>query len=154
MQYWLVKSEPDECGIDDFLHSPKTSIPWDGVRNFQARNFLKQMGLGDAVILYHSSCQHIGISGLLQVTRTAYDDPLQFQLDSPYFDAKSTLERPRWVAVDMVYTHKFTTLVPLATLKLQPALSECYLLTHKRLSVMPLTFTEFTLMQKLGGLTH
>lgn len=151
MQYWLVKSEPDECGIDDFLRSPNTSIPWDGVRNFQARNFLKQMGLGDEVMLYHSSCQHIGISGLLQVTRTEYDDPLQFQVDSPYFDAKSTLECPRWVAVDMAFTHKFTALVPLATLKSQPLLSECYLLTHKRLSVMPLTLAEFMLMKKLGG---
>ena len=151
MQYWLVKSEPDECGIDDFLRSPNTSIPWDGVRNFQARNFLKQMGLGDEVMLYHSSCQHIGISGLLQVTRTAYDDPLQFQVDSPYFDAKSTLECPRWVAVDMAFTQKFTALVPLATLKSQPLLSECYLLTHKRLSVMPLTLAEFMLMKKLGG---
>lgn len=151
MQYWLVKSEPDECGIDDFLRSPDASIPWDGVRNFQARNFLKQMAPDDAVILYHSSCQHIGISGLLTVTRTAYDDPLQFDPDSPYFDPKSSLEAPRWVAVDMGFTHKFTTLVPLATLKLQPALSECYLLTHKRLSVMPLTFVEFSTMQQLGG---
>lgn len=152
MQYWLVKSEPNECSIEDFHRSPGIPIAWDGVRNYQARNFLNQMAQGDAVLLYHSSCQHIGISGILNVTRTAYTDPLQFQPESPYFDAKSKVDKPRWVAVDMVFTQQFSGIVPLARLKSLTALSECYLFTHKRLSVMPLTFQEFTLMEHLGGL--
>ncbi len=151
MNYWLVKSEPDECGIDDFANAPTKPIQWDGVRNYQARNFLREMQVNDIVVLYHSSCKLVGAAGLIKVSQTAYPDPEQFNLESDYYDPKSTHDAPRWCAVDVVMVEKFAHIVPLATLKQHSALQQCMLVTHNRLSVMPLTATEFTTITNLAN---
>ncbi|TBW50583.1 EVE domain-containing protein [Marinobacter halodurans] len=144
MAYWLVKSEPDECGIDDFAAKPDDTIPWDGVRNYQARNFLAKMAPGDEVFLYHSSCKQIGVAGVIRVVLAAYPDPLQFDPDSSYYDARSSPEKPRWQAVDMQFVEKFRGVVPLQTLKSQPELSELPLVRRgARLSVMPVSDSEW-----------
>ena len=138
MAKWLVKTEPSECGIDDFARQPEGVIPWDGVRNYQARNFLAQMREGDLVFIYHSSCKRIGIAGIVRVVKSAYPDPSQFNPESPYYDAKSTPEKPRWQAVDLQFERKLPALISLETLKAMPELSELPLVRKgSRLSVMP-----------------
>lgn len=109
---WLVKTEPSECGIDDFARTPEGVIPWDGVRNYQARNFLTRMQEGDLAFIYHSSCKHIGVAGIVRVVKSAYPDPSQFNPDSPYFDPKSTSHNPRWQAVDLQFERKLPALIP------------------------------------------
>src|SRR6478672_4660494 len=100
MNYWLMKSEPDECSIDDALAAPKKTVPWTGVRNYQARNYMRdQMKAGDGVLFYHSSCPEPGIAGIAEVASAAYPDATQFDPNSPYFDPKSSREAPRWVHV-------------------------------------------------------
>ena len=144
MAKWLIKSEPDECGIDDFANAPDRVIPWDGVRNYQARNFLRQMDEGDQVLFYHSSCQHIGIAGVVSVVRAAYPDPTQFDPLSPYHDPKATREKPRWDAVDMRFVCTLPRIIPLAELKAIPALESMHLVRKgNRLSVMPVTDDEW-----------
>ncbi|ROT97626.1 EVE domain-containing protein [Marinobacter sp. R17] len=144
MAHWLVKSEPDECGIDDFAARPDGTIPWDGVRNYQARNFLAKMAPGDEVFLYHSSCKRIGVAGIIRVMRAAYPDPLQFDPESSYYDPKSPPDKPRWQAVDMQFVEKFDDVVPLQTLKAQPELSDLPLVRRgARLSVMPVSDGEW-----------
>lgn len=150
-QYWLVKSEPDECGIDDFVGKSGASIRWDGVRNYQARNFLAQMEVGDWVYLYHSSCRHIGVAGALRVTRSSYPDPLQFQPDSSYYDPKANSEDPRWVSVDLTL-HQGTTVAPLVPLKVLrglEAMQDSLLLTRPRLSVMPITPEQWRAIERV-----
>lgn len=145
MAKWLVKSEPDECGIDHFVAAGEASIPWDGVRNYQARNFLREMQPGDEVLLYHSSCRQIGVAGVLRVVSEAYPDPMQFDAESPYFDAKSTPDNPRWQAVNFLFERKFDRIVPLQTLKARPVLAELPLVKKgARLSVMPVTESQWT----------
>ncbi|WP_373000473.1 EVE domain-containing protein [Marinobacter sp.] len=140
MAKWLVKSEPSECGIDDFAAARDGVIPWDGVRNYQARNFLARMAEGDEVFLYHSSCRHIGIAGIVKVIRSAYPDPTQFDPESPYYDAKSMAEKPRWQAVDMKYVRTLPRLIPLDELKSTTGLGDLPLVRKgNRLSVMPVT---------------
>ena len=152
MAKWLVKSEPDECGIDDFLKNSGASIPWDGVRNYQARNFLAQMSEGDDVFLYHSSCAHIGIAGIVTVVHEAYPDPTQFQPDSPYYDPKSTADKPRWQAVDLALVRKLPRLIPLSELKTLPGLEDLALLRKgSRLSVMPVSEEEWQLILDQAG---
>lgn len=152
MAKWLIKSEPSECGIDDFARDPATVIPWDGVRNYQARNFLAQMGEGDELFLYHSSCKHIGIAGIVQVVRAAYPDPLQFDPDSKYFDPKSSPDKPRWQAVDMQFVKKMPALISLDRLKALPELTELALVRKgNRLSVMPVSETEWDAILSLGA---
>lgn len=144
MAKWLVKSEPDECGIDDFAADPQSVIPWDGVRNYQARNFLRQMAEGDEVFLYHSSCKHIGVAGIVKVVRGPYPDAAQFDSRSPYFDPKSSPENPRWTSVDMRYVRTLPSLVSLATLKSAPELADLPLVNKgSRLSVMPVSEPEW-----------
>lgn len=140
MAKWLVKTEPSECSIDDIAQAANQTIPWDGVRNYQARNFLMQMDEGDEVFIYHSSCKHIGIAGIARVARSAYPDPAQFDPESPYYDEKSTRDKPRWQAVDMAYVRKLERLIPLDEIKSMPGL-EGLPLTRRgnRLSVMPVT---------------
>ncbi|MNF61976.1 EVE domain protein [compost metagenome] len=138
MAKWLVKTEPAECGIDDFARAPQTPIRWDGVRNYQARNFLKAMAEGDEVFVYHASCKDIGIAGVVRVARTAYTDPTQFDQESPYFDAKSPPDNPRWQAVDMLFERKLARLISLDRLKTLPGLENLPLVQRgSRLSVMP-----------------
>lgn len=144
MAKWLVKTEPSECGIDDFARQPEGVIPWDGVRNYQARNFLAQMREGDLVFIYHSSCKRIGIAGIVRVVKSAYPDPSQFNPESPYYDPKSTPEKPRWQAVDLQFERKLPALISLDTLKAMPELSELPLVRRgSRLSVMPVSDAEW-----------
>ncbi|MBY6104196.1 EVE domain-containing protein [Marinobacter nauticus] len=144
MAKWLVKTEPSECGIDDFARKPEGVIPWDGVRNYQARNFLAKMREGDLVFIYHSSCKRIGIAGIVRVVKSAYPDPSQFNPESPYYDPKSTAEKPRWQAVDLQFERKLPALISLDTLKAMPELSELPLVRRgSRLSVMPVSDAEW-----------
>src|SRR5919206_3213176 len=102
MNYWLMKSEPDECSIDDVLAAPGRKTAWSGVRNYQARNFMRdQMRVGDGVLFYHSSCEVPGIAGIAEVASKPYPDETQFDPKSPYFDEKSKREDPRWTLVDV-----------------------------------------------------
>ncbi|WP_339856223.1 EVE domain-containing protein [Pseudohongiella acticola] len=144
MTRWLVKTEPDECSIDDFARSPDIAIVWEGVRNYQARNFIRDMTVGDEVFVYHSSCKHIGIAGMVTVVRDAYPDPAQFDSKSDYYDAKSTPDNPRWTAVDMIFGRKFPRLITLDELKVLPQLESLALVRKgNRLSVMPVSDDEW-----------
>ena len=126
--------------VDDFARAPDTPVPWDGVRNYQARNFLRQMQAGDGVFIYHSSCRHIGIAGIARVVRPAYPDPTQFDPTSPYHDPKSRPEQPRWDAVDLIFERKLPRLLPLDELRNLPGLASLPLLRKgNRLSVMPVS---------------
>ena len=150
MSKWLVKTEPSECSIDDFARDPGTAIPWDGVRNYQARNFLREMTEGDEVFIYHSSCKHIGIAGIVRVTRSAYPDPKQFDASSPYHDPKSTPDNHRWQAVDMEFVRKLPKLISLDRLKNLTGLEQLPLVRKgNRLSVMPVSEDEWQLIVRL-----
>lgn len=147
MARWLVKTEPAECGIDDFAAAPDTPIRWDGVRNYQARNFLAAMAEGDEVFVYHASCKDIGIAGVVRVARCAYVDPTQFDPQSPYFDARSTPDQPRWQAVDLRFVRKLPRLIPLDRLKTLPGLEGLPLVQRgSRLSVMPVSEAEWRIV--------
>ena len=150
MKYWLMKSEPDECSIDDVLAAPGRITPWSGVRNYQARNFMRdEMSIGDGVLFYHSSCPEPGIAGLAEVASAAYTDASQFDRRSPYYDPKSKKENPRWMNVDVRAVRK-TRLVPLAELRKQKALSRMRLLQPgNRLSITPVTEREWNYIAKL-----
>lgn len=151
MHYWLMKSEPNEFSIGDLVAAKEQSTPWIGVRNYQARNFMRdQMKLGDAVFFYHSSCPEPGIAGLAEVSSTAYPDATQFDKDSPYFDPKSTRETPRWIHVDVKLVRK-TRLVSLAELRAHEELAEMRILARgNRLSITPVTPAEWRFInQKL-----
>lgn len=150
MAKWLVKTEPSECSINDFAKQSDTCTPWDGVRNYQARNFLRQMAEGDLVLIYHSSCKNIGIAGVVQVTRSAYADPTQFDPESPYHDPKSTQEQPRWQAVDMQFKEKLAQLISLDRLKNTAGLEALPLVRKgNRLSVMPVSENEWQIIRSL-----
>jgi predicted RNA-binding protein with PUA-like domain len=144
MRHWLMKSEPDECSIDDALAAPGRITPWTGVRNYQARNFMRDdMRVGDGVLFYHSSCPEPGIAGLAEVVSSAYPDPTQFDSKSPYYDPKSKREAPRWMMVD-VRALKKTPLVPLAELRRHKALAKMWLLQPgSRLSITPVSAAEW-----------
>ena len=117
MRYWLMKSEPDEFSIDDLAAAKNRTTPWFGVRNYQARNFMRdQMRLGDRVFFYHSSCPEPGIAGIAEVSAQAYPDATQFDRKSPYYDPKSLREAPRWVNVDVKFVEK-TRLIGLPELR-------------------------------------
>ncbi|MFZ6681710.1 EVE domain-containing protein [Undibacterium sp. Tian12W] len=148
MAYWLMKSEPDEISIDDVLALP--SIPWFGVRNYQARNFMRDgMKVGDGVLFYHSSCPEPGIAGLAEVASTAYPDHTQFEKDSKYFDPKATQETPRWMMVDVKAKGK-TRLLSLAELRTYPELADMTVLQKgSRLSITPVKPDEWRFIQKL-----
>ena len=141
MSYWLLKSEPDEFSIDDLKR--KKVEPWDGIRNYQARNFLRKMAIGDLAFFYHSSCKNIGIVGIMEIVATHYEDPLAINSDSAYFDKKAVEKNP-WSAVDVQFKQKFTEILSLATLKnlanSDQRLADLVLLKKgNRLSVMPIT---------------
>jgi len=153
MRYWLMKSEPDEASIDHLAHAPKKTLPWTGVRNYQARNFMRdQMQIGDGVLFYHSSCPEPGIAGIAKVASTAYPDPTQFDSKSPYFDPKSTQETPRWLLVDVSFVRK-TPLIPLAELRAHDALSDMQVLARgNRLSITPVTEAQWRFItERLAG---
>ena len=149
MNYWLMKTEPDECSIDDALAAPGRITPWTGVRNYQARNFMRdEMRVGDGVLFYHSSCPEPGVAGLAEVASKAYVDPTQFDRKSPYYDAKSKREAPRWHCVD-VRAKKKTRLLPIAELHAQPGLKKMVTLRPgNRLSITPVTAAEWQIICK------
>lgn len=141
-QYWLMKSEPDAFSIHDLEQQGPS--PWDGVRNYQARNFMKAMEVDDLVFFYHSSCQPAGIAGIAKVTRSAYPDHTSWDTSSPYYDPKSSEESPRWFMVDIELVEIFPSLIPLSSLKQDPALNEMTLVKKgSRLSVMPILASEW-----------
>lgn len=150
MRYWLMKSEPSDASIDDVLALPDHTIPWYGVRNYQARNFMRDlMQVGDGVLFYHSSCAEPGIAGIAEVASIAYPDDTQFDSKSKYFDPKATRETPRWMLVD-VRAIKKTPLVSLATLRAEPTLSEMQILRRgNRLSITPVSTTEWRCVIKM-----
>jgi predicted RNA-binding protein with PUA-like domain len=138
--FWLMKSEPDECSIDDALAAPGATVPWTGIRNYQARNFMRDaMQVGDGVLFYHSSCPQPGIAGLAEVASGTRPDPTQFDPASPYHDPKSPADKPRWVLLD-VKALKKTPLLSLAALRAEPALADMVLLQRgSRLSITPVS---------------
>lgn len=138
MAYWLMKSEPSECSVDDALAAPHATVPWVGVRNHQARNFMRDgMALGDGVLFYHSSCDQPGIVGIAQVASACRPDPTQFDPASPYFDPAARPEAPRWLLVDVQVLRKIPTLT-LAELRARPELSALRVLQRgNRLSITP-----------------
>ena len=144
MKYWLMKSEPDECSIDDVLAAPGRKTAWSGVRNYQARNFMRdEMRVGDGVLFYHSSCPEPGVAGLAEVASPPYPDAAQFDPKSDYYDAQSSRDEPRWVNVD-VRALKKIRLVPLAELRRHKALASMVLLRPgNRLSITPVTPAEW-----------
>jgi len=150
MAYWLMKSEPDECSIDDVLAAKNRITPWSGVRNYQARNFMKdRMKVGDGVLFYHSSCPEPGIAGLAEVASVAYPDASQFDRKSPYYDEGSKKEAPRWFNVD-VRALKKTRLIPLEEMRKQKPLAKMVTLRPgNRLSITPVTEAEWNHIQKL-----
>jgi len=143
-RYWLMKSEPSECSIDDNLAAAHATVPWTGVRNYQARNFMRDdMRVGDGVFFYHSSCAEPGIVGLAEVASRAYPDPTQFDSASEYFDAKSTPEAPRWVLVDVRALKKVRTL-GIGELRQHPELADMPVLRKgNRLSITPVAPAEW-----------
>ena len=150
MKYWLMKTEPDECSIDDVLAAPGRITPWSGVRNYQARNFMRdRMTIGDGVLFYHSSCAQPGIAGIGEVASAAYTDKTQFDRKSPYYDPKSKPQAPRWVNVDVRALRK-TRLLPLSELKQHKPLAKMVTLRPgNRLSITPVTEAEWKQIQKL-----
>jgi len=143
-QYWLMKSEPDECSIDDALAAPGATVPWTGVRNYQARNFMRDaMRIGDGVLFHHSGCAEPGIAGIAEIASTPVPDPTQFDPASPYFDLRSTPDAPRWVLVAVRALRK-TRLVPMAELRSHPELDDMIVLRRgNRLSITPVTPAEW-----------
>lgn len=139
-QYWLMKSEPDEVSIDDLMAAPQHTMPWFGVRNYQARNFMRDgMQVGDGVLFYHSSCPQPGVAGVAEVASGAYPDHSQFEEGGKYFDAKATLAQPRWISVDVRGVKK-TALLPLSEMRQMPELEDMLLLKKgSRLSITPVT---------------
>jgi predicted RNA-binding protein with PUA-like domain len=149
-QYWLMKSEPTECSIDDLAAAPGQTVPWVGVRNYQARNFMRDaMRPGDGVLFYHSSCAVPGVAGLASVAGTAYPDATQFDPASPYFDPKASRDAPRWLHVDVKLLEK-TRLLTLRELRGQPELATMLLLKPgNRLSITPVTPAEWATVNAL-----
>jgi predicted RNA-binding protein with PUA-like domain len=144
MNYWLMKSEPDECSIDDVLAAPARKTPWSGVRNYQARNFMRDgMRIGDGVLFYHSSCPEPGIAGIAEVASAPYPDASQFDRKSDYYDPKSAKDNPRWFNVDVRALRKIP-LIPLAEIrKHKPLASMVLLRPGNRLSITPVTAAEW-----------
>lgn len=148
MNYWLMKSEPDTYSIDD-LKKDKISH-WEGVRSYQARNNMRSMEKGDLVLFYHSSTKPPGIAGLAKIVKDSYPDPFQFKKESPYFDPKSTKEKPRWSTVDVQFVKKFRNYITLDQLKTNPKLKEMVVAKAGRLSVQPVTRQEFEVIEEMA----
>ena len=150
MRHWLMKSEPDEVSIDDLAGARGKTVPWFGVRNYQARNFMRDdMRVGDLAFFYHSSCPEPGIAGICKVSKAAYPDATQFDPGSKYFDPKSTRENPRWMNVEVKFVRK-TRLVSLDELRAQAALDDMIILRRgNRLSITPVTSEEWDCINAL-----
>ena len=152
MNYWLMKSEPDEVSVDDALKAPKSTVPWTGVRNYQARNFMRDlMRVDDGVLFYHSSCAEPGIVGIARVASTPYPDPTQFDRRSPYFDQAAKPESPRWLLVDVQVVKKTRNLA-LTEMRTVPELQDMLVLKKgNRLSITPVEPKHWRKVLKLLG---
>lgn len=148
MNYWLLKTEPNEFSIDDLQALGPGIEPWDGIRNYQARNILRDdIKKGDLAFIYHSSCKLVGVAGVAKVVEEAYPDPAQFNPKSKYYDPKSTKETPRWVCIGVTFVERFKEVIPLAEIKQIPSLSAMVLVNRGRLSVQPVRPDEwYTIM--------
>jgi predicted RNA-binding protein with PUA-like domain len=152
MQHWLMKSEPDVFSLEHLRAKPKGTAPWDGVRNYQARNFMRAMKVGDRAFFHHSSCPEPGIAGIAEIVGAARPDPTQFDPKSEFFDPGSKPADPRWSLVDVRYVATFPKFVSLATMRETVALKGFRLLwPGNRLSVIPASPAEFKIICKLGG---
>lgn len=152
MKYWLMKSEPSVFGIDDLAKARNRTTGWDGVRNFQARNYMREMKKGDLAFFYHSSCDVPGIAGVATVQREAYPDPTQFDSESDHHDPKSDPDNPRWYMVDVKLVRKFNRVIPLDELRKHAAgpLRDMIVLKRgNRLSITPVTRREWTFIESL-----
>jgi len=149
-RYWLMKCEPSAYTIEDLERDGKTS--WEGVRNFQARNFLRnEMKVGDGVLFYASSAEPSGVTGLAEISREGYPDPFQFERGHDYFDPKSTKEKPIWYSVEIRFVGRFPEIVPLSVIKSAPGLEEMIVAQRgSRLSIQPVTKQEFEIVRKLA----
>jgi predicted RNA-binding protein with PUA-like domain len=151
-RYWLVKSEPGAFSIDDLAQSPKQTTCWDGVRNYQARNFMRAMAVGDQVLFYHSNAEPPAVVGIAEVVRTAYPDSTQFDKTDIHYDPASVPSAPRWDMVDIRHRRTFKTGLPLDQLRQEPKLKNMVLLRKgSRLSVQPVTEAEWAVILKLAG---
>jgi predicted RNA-binding protein with PUA-like domain len=150
MHHWLMKSEPSEVSIDDLAELPGQTVPWFGVRNYQARNFMRdQMRIGDLVLFYHSSCEEPGIAGIARVASAPYPDETQFESGTKYHDPKATRDQPRWIHVDVQLVRK-TRLVGLQELRSHPELAGMRILQRgNRLSITPVTAQEWAFIETL-----
>jgi predicted RNA-binding protein with PUA-like domain len=150
-QYWLMKTEPDVFSIDDLRKKGRS--PWDGVRNYTARNFMKdEMSIGDLVLFYHSNAAPPGVAGVARVCSKSYPDPTQFDPNSDYYDSKSRPESPRWWLVEVEYVEQLPVFLPLPSLRQMPELSDMVLLRKgMRLSVQPVSKAEFKWVVRAGG---
>ena len=151
VRHWLMKSEPDTFGIDHLAQMPKRTTMWDGVRNYQARNMMRDdMKRGDQVLFYHSNCAEPGVVGLCEIVREAYPDPTAANPDSPYYDPKSDPANPRWVVVDVKLTRRLKRTITLAEMKAAPELANMALVRRgNRLSVMPVSAAEWSFILSL-----
>lgn len=148
-RYWLFKSEPGSYSIDHLEKDGRTF--WNGIRNYQARNLLRdEVGKGDRVLFYHSNTEPPGVAGTAIVVRASYPDPTALDPESRYFDPKASEDDPRWFMVDVEFEKKFPTYVPLGTLKMTPGLEDMVVTTKSRLSVQPVTAAEFRIVEALG----
>ena len=147
-QYWLFKTEPDAFSIQDLANKLNKREGWDGIRNYQARNFMRDdMKVGDMAFIYHSSCKQIGIAGLAKVSNIGLIDQTQFNPESGYFDPKSSPESPRWCMVELEHIETFTHILPLASIKQMPGITEIGLVKKGgRLSIMPVSPDEFDVL--------
>lgn len=152
-RYWLMKSEPDEFSIDDLMRSTNQTTRWEGVRNYQARNFMRDdMSVGDGVLFYHSNANPLAIVGAMTVSSDSYPDPSQFDPDSDYFDPGSSQENPRWMLVDVTFTQKFDPPVLRESLRGVDGLKDLMLLKRgSRLSIQPLTEQEWNIIHTLAN---
>jgi len=148
MGYWLFKTEPDAFSIDDLAAKPQQTEHWDGIRNYQARNFLRDdVKVGDNVFIYHSSCKIVGVAGLAKVVREGYVDHTQFDPDGKYYDPKSDPDKPRWMMVDVKLIEKFPEIIPLSAIKAHPEICDIGLVKKgHRLSIMPVSDKEAELI--------
>jgi predicted RNA-binding protein with PUA-like domain len=155
-RYWLLKSEPSCFSLENLKQSPNQTTHWDGIRNYQARNFMRDnMQIGDKAFFYHSSCKEPGIVGTMTVTQTAYPDHTAFDPKSEHPDPKSTPEKPRWFMVDVQFEHEFKQIIPLNSLKNKPELAHMQLLQKgNRLSILPIHPDEWAFINQLGDTPH
>jgi predicted RNA-binding protein with PUA-like domain len=153
-RYWLMKSEPQDFSFDDLLAKPSKRSGWDGVRNHQARNFMRDaMSVGDGVLFYHSSAEPPGVAGIARIARAAYPDPTQFERASEHYDPKAEKDSPTWLQVDVQAVAKLPVFVPLARLRAEAALAGMLLLQRgQRLSILPVSAEEWRAVLTLGGL--